>query len=66
MKLDPAQIASEPLSVITLKMPVSVIAAIDHAAALIDLAAPNRSAFVRQAVIEKLLNRQRKASREAA
>jgi hypothetical protein len=66
MKLDPTKIAVEQLATVTLKLPLSVIAAIDHAASRADMAVPNRSAFVRSAVIRALLASQRKTEKEAA
>jgi hypothetical protein len=57
MKLNPQKLASEPLVLIAIKVPQSMLAAIDAAAAKMDAACPNRSLFVRNALY-KSLNRE--------
>lgn len=54
MKIDPAALAAEPLRVITFCLPASVIEAVDRAASKADVSCPNRSAWIRNAVIGAL------------
>lgn len=54
MKLDPKTIASEHLTLISIRIPHSMVKAIDAAAAKMDMACPNRSHYVRNALYRSL------------
>jgi hypothetical protein len=61
MKLSTAQLASEEMEPVNLKMPRSMVIEVDRAAGRLDPAAPNRSAWIR-GVIYRALVRDRNAS----
>lgn len=54
MNFDPDTLAAEPMRLICFNAPQSVCRAIDVAAAKLDPSSPNRSAFLRGAVISAL------------
>jgi hypothetical protein len=54
MDLDPTTLAAEPMKLVCFNAPESICRAIDVAAAKLDPSAPNRSAYLRGAVISAL------------
>lgn len=54
------KLSSERLQIVTFAIPVSLIAEIDHVVAKIDVACPNRSAWLRGAVLRALRSDARK------
>ncbi len=61
MKLDPKVLASEPLVLVGIRIPRSMLDAIDAAAMRLDAACPNRSLFMRNA-IHRALSREKEAA----
>lgn len=53
-KLDANSLTRSPMRCISLLVPETLLAAIDEAAGRLDAAAPNRSCFIRGAIIQKL------------
>ena len=54
MLFDPKALTAEPMKVVCFMAPQSICDAIDLAAAKYDASSPNRSAFLRRAVISAL------------
>jgi hypothetical protein len=54
MKIDRAALVGEPLQAITFCLPASIIETVDRAASNADVSCPNRSAWLRSAVLGAL------------
>lgn len=54
MKIDLTQLGSDSLKIITFAIPISALNAIDRAASRADASVPNRSAWIRSAVLTAL------------
>jgi hypothetical protein len=53
-KLDPEVLGSEPLVLVGIRIPKSMLAAIDAAAMKLDPSCPNRSLYMRNAIYRSL------------
>ncbi|MCS3476268.1 metal-responsive CopG/Arc/MetJ family transcriptional regulator [Bradyrhizobium elkanii] len=53
-KLDATELTKSEMQCVSLLIPKALLAAIDEAAGKLDPSAPNRSCFIRGAIIQKL------------